>query len=314
MGEILIGTCSWADPTLLMAGTFYPSWAKGARARLEFYSSEFRLVEVDSSYYALPSQDAVGDWARWTPGDFVFDVKAFRLFTCHPTPAPALPRDIREGLGVAPGDKKSLYVGGLPQGVVQELWHRFEDALLPLDSAGKLGVVAFQFPSWFLPDKANRGYVSQLRERLPQYRLAVEFRSGAWLDEERREETFALLSGSGLSFVCVDGPQGFRSSVPPLAEATSEVGVVRFHGRNRETWERRGIGAAGRFNYRYSEVELAEWVPRIIGLSARTRQLHVLFNNCHEDKAVVNARQMGRILSLPLRVGSQPRLEWVEET
>ena len=124
----------------------------------------------------------------------------------------------------------------------------------------------------------------------------MEFRHSSWVNEKNREGTLIFLRDNGLPFVCVDEPQGFDSSVPPIVEATSDIGLVRFHGRNRETWEKRGISVTERFNYLYSQEELREWVPRIGDLATKTRQLHVLFNNCHQDKAVVNARQVRCLL------------------
>lgn len=172
---------------------------------------------------------------------------------------------------------------------------------MPLDSAGKLGVVLFQFPPWFLPREDNRRYIVQCQERLPQYRIAVEFRNGAWLSEERRDGTLSQLTDNNLIYVSVDEPQGFRSSVPPLAEATSDVAVVRFHGRNRENWERKGITVAERFKYLYSRDELDEWLPRLKFLASRTRELHVLFNNCYGDYGVRNARDITDLIrSQPL--------------
>jgi uncharacterized protein YecE (DUF72 family) len=126
--------------------------------------------------------------------------------------------------------------------------------------------------------------------------MAVEFRHGSWLNEHNREQTLDFLLRNDIAHVCIDGPQGFASSVPALPETTSEVGVVRFHGRNAETWEKKGLTTAERFNYLYSEDELREWRPAIEKMAERTKQLHVLFNNCHEDKAVRNARQMRMVL------------------
>lgn len=296
MAEILIGTCSWTDPTLIQSGRFYPEWAKSAESRLQFYAGQFPIVEVDSSYYALPSERTSRLWVERTSERFVFDVKAFRLLTHHPTPTSALPRDIREALPADTKDKARLYQRDLPAELVDEVWTRFESALLPLDSVAKLGVVLFQFPPWFYPGNEQRDYILACKERLPQYRLAVEFRHNSWVNERNRERTLSFLRQNDLPFVCVDEPQGFRSSVPPVAEATSDIGLVRFHGRNRDTWEKQGISPAERFNYLYSEHELGEWSPRIKALAARTGQLHVLFNNCYQDKAVVNACQMGYIL------------------
>jgi uncharacterized protein YecE (DUF72 family) len=296
MGEILIGTCSWTDPTLIQSGRFYPDSARSAEARLQYYASQFRIVEVDSTFYSLPSQRTSGLWVERTAERFLFDVKSFRLFTLHPTPLTALPKDIREELAPELKQKANIYHKDVPLELVDELWHRFERALLPLDSAMKLGVVLFQFPPWFFPGSEQREYILSCNERLPQYRIAVEFRNSAWLSEKNRERTLDFLKGNDLAFVCVDEPQGFKSSVPPLAEATSDIGLVRFHGRNRDMWERKGISTAERFNYLYTEQELAEWVPKIKELATKTQELHVLFNNCYGDKAVTNARQIGFML------------------
>ncbi len=296
MGEILIGTCSWTDPTLIQSGRFYPQWARSAEARLQYYASQFRIVEVDSTFYSLPSQRTSGLWVERTAERFLFDVKSFRLFTLHPTPLTALPKDIREELAPELKQKANIYHKDVPLELVEELWHRFEQALLPLDSAMKLGVVLFQFPPWFFPGSEQREHILSCNERLPQYRIAVEFRNSAWLSERNRERTLDFLKGNELAFVCVDEPQGFKSSVPPLAEATSDIGLVRFHGRNRDMWERKGISTAERFNYLYTEQELAEWVPKIKELAAKTQELHVLFNNCYGDKAVTNARQIAFML------------------
>ena len=99
--RILASTCSWADKSLVECGRFYPPEAKTAEERLRFYSEQFPLVEVDSSYYGLPSERNAALWVERTPSDFTFDVKAFRLMTQHPTPPNALPKDLREALPAA---------------------------------------------------------------------------------------------------------------------------------------------------------------------------------------------------------------------
>jgi uncharacterized protein YecE (DUF72 family) len=296
VGEILIGTCSWTDPTLIESHRFYPAWAKSAEARLQYYASQFNLVEVDSSYYALPSDKISRLWVERTGDRFVFDIKAFRLFTLHPTPPTALPKDIKEALPSETKGKSSVYLRDVPTELVDELWNRFERALLPLDSAGKLGVVLFQFPPWFYPGNQQLEYIRSCHERLPQYRIAIEFRHPSWVNEKNRARTMSFLQDNSLPFVCVDEPQGLKSSVPPIIETTSDIGLVRFHGRNREMWEKKGASVAERFNYLYTEDELREWVPRIKELASMTRQLHVLFNNCYQDKAVVNAKQVRLML------------------
>lgn len=292
--EILVGTSSWTDPTLLSSG-WYPASVKTAEERLAFYASQFALVEVDSSYYALPSERNAVLWVERTPAHFTFDIKAFALMTQHPAQVKALPKDLRDAV---PEGKRSVYPKDLPASVVDDIWEMFRTALMPLHSAGKLGAILFQFPEWFVPSRANKDYVASLPSRLPDYQLMVEFRRRTWMDPASdAERTLGFLSEHGLAYVCLDMPQGFTSSMPPVTAATtSRLAVVRFHGRNKETWKKPGLSAAERFDYLYTSEQLSEWVPRIESLAGEARQLHVLFNNCYADKGVQNAKQMAALL------------------
>jgi uncharacterized protein YecE (DUF72 family) len=307
MARIRVGTCSWTDPTLLSSGRFYPDSARSAEARLQYYASQFNIVEADSSYYALPNERNSYLWAERTPDDFIFDFKAFRIFTQHPTPLNSLPKNIKNELTPELQKKANIYYRDLPPELVDELWQGFEAALLPLDTVGKLGVVLFQFPPWFYPGSQQLDYIEMCKARMGQYRLAIEFRNNVWLSEKNRGNTFDFLRRNDLPFVCVDEPQGFKSSVPPVAEVTSDIGMVRFHGRNSETWEKKGIGPAQRFNYLYTEDELHPWASKIAETCEQAREMHILFNNCYQDKAVVNARQMSFML------GSQGRPQMAQE-
>src|SRR4029077_5999874 len=113
MSEILVGTASWADKSLVDSGLFYPKRVNSAEARLRYYSTHFPMVEVDSSYYAMPAPQVAQLWAERTPETFVFDIKAFRIFTQHQTPPKVLPPGIREALGSL-SEKKNVYYGDLP--------------------------------------------------------------------------------------------------------------------------------------------------------------------------------------------------------
>ena len=296
---VRIGTASWTDPTLVKSGRFYPPGTSTAEARLRYYASQFPIVEVDSSYYFIPRQEQAGVWVDRTPPDFVFNVKAFSLLTGHPTRRNAIPEDLQDEIDPKHREAQRVYRGHLSSSAVDELWRRFHEALLPLDSAGKLGAVLMQYPEWFTPKHANREELRALHQRLPGYQVCVEFRNRAWLDEAAdRERTLELLAEEGLPLVCVDMPQGFRSSMPPLAEVTEpDLAVVRFHGRDREAWQYKGPTATPRFRYLYKERELREWVPRIEHLAEGARNVHVLLNNCYEDYAVRNARDLSRLLS-----------------
>ena len=297
--KVRVGTASWTDPTLVKSGRFYPPGTSTAEARLRFYASQFPIVEVDSSYYFIPRQEQAGLWVDRTPLDFVFNVKAFSLLTGHPTRRKAIPEDLEDEIDPKHRDAQRVYADHLSSDAVDELWHRFHEALLPLDSAGKLGAVLMQYPEWFTPKHANREALRSLRERLPGYQVCIEFRNRTWLDEDGdRERTLDFLAAEGLPLVCLDMPQGFRSSMPPLAEVTApELAVVRFHGRDREAWQHKGPTATPRFRYLYNQRELGEWVPKIEHLAEGARNVHVLLNNCYEDHAVVNARQLTDLLS-----------------
>ena len=296
MAGILVGTSSWTDKTLVQSGRFYPPEVKTPEARLGHYAAQFPLVEVDATYYALPVAATAEKWAERTPPGFVFDIKAFRLFTGHPARPKVLPADLRQALG-APADK-NLYYRDLPADMATELWQRFRAGLEPLQRAGKLGAVLLQFAPWVIANRAGREQVLHAAERLEGLKLAVEFRNKSWFSDKARDRVLAFEREHALCHVVVDEPQGFPSSVPQVWAATSsELGILRLHGRNRETWARKGLpSAAERFDYLYSAAELDELAASARQLASGVKRLHVLFNNCHEDKAQRNAIDFARLI------------------
>ncbi len=296
MTKILIGTCSWTDKPLIESGAFYPKKSMSAEDRLRFYASNFPIVEVDSSYYALPSVANAERWAERTPDDFVFDIKAFRLFTNHWTEASVFPRDLEHELPPLEGRKRGYYYKDVPKDIVDNLWMRFEDALIPLAEAGKLGQVLFQFPDFFYPSTKSFDHILEAKDRLKGFPLAVEFRSLTWTDEKHLQETMKFLRDNDLTFVCVDTPHGLPYSMPPIAEATTDIAYVRFHGHNAETWKKKGITARERFDWYYTEDELEEWVPKVKSLAEDTKQVHLLVNTNNYDQGPRNARLLAKAL------------------
>ena len=288
MGEILIGTASWTDKSLLGSG-WYPKGVDSAEERLKFYATHFPLVEVDSTYYFPPSEKNSGLWVERTPADFTFNIKAFSLLTQHPTKSEALYKDMAK-----PEGKKNLYLDDLEDKVVDDVWDRFLSALEPLDKAGKLGVLLFQFPPWFTISKKNKAYVLECAKRAAPMRIGVEFRNKTWMEERNVTETLDFLEGHGLPYVCVDMPQGFKSSIPPVIAATSDIAMIRFHGHNADEWESGSVQR--RFAYLYSTKELEKWVPKIENLSSEAKQTHILMNNCHQDYAQRNAHELAELL------------------
>jgi uncharacterized protein YecE (DUF72 family) len=293
MGEILVGTASWTDKTLLESGRFYPREAKSAEARLRYYAAQFPLVEIDSTYYALPAPQTAELWAERTPQRFVFNVKAFRLFTGHPAQPSALPADLR---GSA---KDSFYYDDLNPEIQGELWRRFRAGLEPLRRAGKLGAVLLQFAPWFVFGRERLAHIEHCAAMLEGLPLALEFRNKSWFGDKTRERTLAFEREHGFAHVVVDEPQGFASSIPQVWEVTSpDLALLRLHGRNRETWAKKGLkSAAERFDYLYTEKELRELAGPVRHLAAGAQRTHVLFNNCHGDKAQRNAAQFRRLVA-----------------
>jgi len=295
--RILIGTCSWTDPTLIACGRFYPPGVNSADDRLRFYAQQFPIVEVDSTYYAPPSERNSALWAARTPEGFVFNVKAYALLTGHPARIERLPAWLREALPAQALSKKNAYRKDFGEYAVERLWELHRRALAPLADAGKLGAVLFQFPPWFVSSEANAAYVRELPQRLPGWTLAVEFRGGGWMAQQA-DDTLRLLEEAGLAYVSVDEPQAFRSSTPATVAATAPLAIVRLHGRNASTWDAKTKVASDRFNYLYADDELREWVPRVRELARQTQAVHVLFNNNYEDQGMRNARRMAQLLDV----------------
>ena len=290
MGQILVGTASWTDKTLLASG-WYPPEANTPEQRLRYYARQFPLVEVDSSYYALPAEQTAAMWAARTPAGFTFNVKAFSLFTQHPTPVKAFPADLREA--AAKVGKARVYLKDVDPELAGRAWDRFLAALGPLHQAGKLGSILLQFPPWFPISRANKGYIVACAERVAPWRVAVEFRNRTWMSPDNQEETLKFLSSRHLPYVCVDMPQGYPGSIPPVVTATSDLALVRMHGHS-DKWDSKDIYE--RFGYRYSGQELDEWAGKVRDLAEHAELTHVLFNNCCGDYAQVNARQLAERL------------------
>ena len=297
--HILVGNCSWTDPTLIASGGFYPAGVTSPAGRLGFYATQFPIVEVDSTFYGPPSERNAQLWVERTPPGFVFDVKAFALLTGHGAAPERLTPELQALVPPKAAGKRSVYLRDLPPQAESLLWETHRRALAPLHQAGKLGAVLFQFPHWFLAGHASREHIRRAVRELHPYPVAVEFRGGGWLrDETAIARTLSFLEAERVSYVSVDEPQGFANSTPPLAVATTDLAVVRFHGRNRDTWQIKGRAASDRFNYLYDAAELGEWVPQIRSLASRATTVHVLFNNNYRDYGVRNARQMTALLGL----------------
>jgi uncharacterized protein YecE (DUF72 family) len=288
VGKIEVGTASWTDKTLLDSG-WYPQTANNPEKRLAYYARQFPIVEVDSTYYGPPAEQTARLWAERTPANFTFNIKAFSLLTGHPTKVSAIYKDLRPDT-----EKKNVYPGDLPPQSYEEIWTRFLSALDPLVEAKKLGALLFQFPPWFGIRKSNKEYMLEVASRCKPLRPVFELRNASWFDGANQNETLDWMRAHKLPFVCVDMPQGYRSSIPPVLAATADLAVVRFHGHS-DKWTSKDIHE--KFGYDYSKSELEQWVPKLRELAAEAQQTQALMNNCYRDFAQRNASRLIDLLS-----------------
>lgn len=254
---IYIGTSGYSYQDWV--GPFYPE-GTDKRKFLDHYARRFSCVEVNYTYYRMPTARTLGAMSAKTGGDFRFVVKANQDMTHQ-----------REG------DKSEIFA-------------EFIAALAPLREAGKLGCVLAQFPSSFKCEKPNVNYLADFAEMMGEVPVVVEFRHRNW----DREDTYEFLRKRGLGFCCVDQPQ-FDTLMPPVARATSAIGYARFHGRNYEKWWNHEE-AWERYNYLYTREELGEWVGKVAALAAETEDTYVFFNNHYNAQAVQNATDFAELL------------------
>ena len=294
-GVVRCGTCSWTDRTLVKESDWYPRRTMTAAERLAFYAAHFPIVEVDSTYYAPPSERTAALWAERTPDGFVFDVKAYSLLTGHPTRAASLWSDMRDGVLPEHRDQQRIYATHLEPHALDEAWRRFVAALRPLHGADRLAGVLFQYPPWFHPRKDTRQELERLPERLDGLTAMVEFRSPRWMATPRdRERTLDLLEALGLAYVCVDASAA--SGLQRVLAVTIEPAVLRCHGRSDKNWKRTAGTAAERFRYLYDDHELADLADSARHLAQSAHETHLLMNNCYRDYAVRNAAGLIELL------------------
>jgi len=251
---VRIGTCSFADEGLLKH--WYPRGVSTPAKRLAYYGERFDTTEVDSPFYHLPDPAVTGRWGQRTPPEFVFHVKAHRTMTHH------------------------------EQAEQRQAFADFRASVEPLELSGKLRGVLLQYhPSFKKSDEAKKE-LSRVRELLEPLVPLIEFRHRSWLQGTERDETFGFLERESLAIVSVDAPPTRASNVlPSFAAATHPLAYIRFHGRNVKTWNIKAEKSSERFNWMYSEEELAEWVERIEGLTEQADEVYAMFNNNRDDFA-----------------------------
>jgi uncharacterized protein YecE (DUF72 family) len=275
-----------------------------AEARLRHYAGVFDVVEVNSSYYAIPDVRTTVQWVARTPPGFIFHIKAFAPMTGHRVRPEALPASIRALLPAALRltGRGDLEASSLPPEALDAAFSVFRAAVEPIAQAGKLGYVLFQLAPWVHYAPAQLDYLASLPGRLPGWTVAVEFRHRSWYGDHT-EETLAVLREARLAHVIVDAP-AVPNAVPRLVAATSPTAIVRLHGRHVEGWlaQLRGAGPAVRekYDYLYTESELQGLVPEVASLAEEAERVFISFNNNNRAYPVQNALMMKRLLGQPV--------------
>ena len=274
LATVRVGTCSFADEAL--TSVWYPRGIRTGAERLRYYAERFDTVEIDSTFYALPTAERAASWAERTPPGFLFHIKAFAVMTRHPVRAEQLPPDLR---AQAQLDERGR-VDRPSRELRAAVFERFHDALEPLRETGKLGGILMQFPPYVVPKEASYEYLDWAQTQLGGDEMLTEFRHRSWLDDEHRDDVLRFLEERGQSLVVVDAPRtGGKNVLPTVVAVTGPTAYVRMHGRNAGTWNVRGGSAAERFDYLYSDQELAEWVEPLRELAGSASRLFVFFNN-----------------------------------
>lgn len=299
MENLRVGLCSWTDPGLLRSG-WYPKEARDAEKRLRHYASRFDVVEVDTTYYAIPDETAAWRWVARTPRGFLFNVKVFGLFTLHAVAARNLPSWALP-VGKKRDENERLSLRDFPQNTLLEIWEKFRSSFAPLEATGKLGYLLFQFPPGVGFSRALERYLHRVREVAGPVRIAVEARNRSWLEGKTEDRFLGALRDLNMAYVAVDEP-ALPWTVPAAKwPVTASWGsVVRFHGRNSAAWESGGAAVSEKYRYLYSAEELHPWKKRILETAAWVEKLFVMFNNCYGDFAVRNANWMKKNLGLPV--------------
>jgi len=271
VGNIYVGTSAWND-----LGTFYPRGTK-SRDQLPYYATQFPAVEINTTYYGIPSRDKVENWIARTPEGFTFDVKPPRILTS----TPEIPG------GEAPEPDRDLAIA-------------LTGVLEPLAKAGKLGAVTFQFPPSYRNTEEHRDYLKRFPQWFAGYHVSIEFRREEWLDGDHADGTLRLLENAGLGYTMIDQPKGSSESAPSLYAVTNKrLAIMRFHGRNARPWANFSGSDASRFDGVYDDRELGEWVPKLRQASKDAGSVHVFFNSSVSGHDPQNARRLIALLMSP---------------
>lgn len=274
---IFIGVTGWGDHDSLYD-------QPNTKNKLAVYASHFPIVEVDTSFYAIPPIKNVEKWVKDTPSNFQFIVKAFQGMTLHTR-------------------------GEIPFSSRELMFEAFKESLKPFINSKKLAMVLFQFPPWFDCTKENVQYLRWCKQQMGNIPCALEFRHQSWFFQEYMDKTISFMKEEGWIHSICDEPDAGMYSIPTVLKVTDkEKTFVRFHGRNVHGWNRKNHEnwREVRYLYNYNDRELLEWKDHLLKLQKESKNLYVLFNNNSGNDAAINAKRLIELLGIEYE-GLAPR-------
>ncbi len=258
--QFLFGPAGWSYKD--WEGTVYPDDKPGDFDQLRFIAQSFDFVEVNTTFYHIPSPKLTAGWAEKTSSlpNFKFWVKLYQQFT-H-----------------------------LRKITTQDVT-QFKAAIEPLKQSGKLEGLLVQFPYSF---KLNTGYLKYfegLTDVFKEYTLAAEFRHNSW----ERKEFLDILKKRNIIWVNIDQPVISQSLA--LTSYVTHPGICyfRLHGRNAKTWFSHD-GRDARYDYSYNTLELNEIAQKIKELAALAKSIFISGNNHYKGSAIKNLGELKNIL------------------
>lgn len=254
--EIKIGTSGYSYDDWRIH--FYPSQIS-KNQMLNFYSKYFNTVEINSSYYHIPSSNTFERIVIKTPANFEFIVKVNQETTHR---------------------RKEN----------EQAITKLKESLKPMIESGKLKGLLAQFPYSFKNNERSRKYLYQTKKMIGDIPMFVEFRNYTWLNEHLH----MFLKENNIGYVNVDEP-ALKGLLPKQDIVTTDKAYIRFHGRNEKDWWD-GQGST-RYDYEYNENELKEWLTNISNILRKTYKTYIFFNNHPNGQAIRNAQQMIDILN-----------------
>ncbi|MGI8891125.1 MAG: DUF72 domain-containing protein [Chthoniobacterales bacterium] len=271
--RIAVGTASWSDPGFVER--WYPP-KMPAGERLSWYAQHFGLVEVNSSFYAVPDRRLVERWVKGTPDDFVFDFKLHRLLSRHAATLKSLPPSLQQ-TAAADGKEKV----GLTPKLESALLEHIVSAIEPMRAAGKFGTFLLQLSPAFSPRKHELTELEELLGRLASLGVVVELRNRNWATGEELEKTLTFFRQHRTTLALVDAPNEEHFTIMPseLDDVTDRrLAYLRLHGRDPDAYLH-GKTVAERFYYDYCDEEIDEVAQRARRLATKAEEVHIIFNN-----------------------------------